>query len=37
MGVIVTFMAVMELIKEALIDIVQNEDFGAIHVKAKSE
>jgi segregation and condensation protein A len=37
MGVIVTFMAVMELIKEALIDMVQNEDFGAIHVKAKSE
>ena len=37
MGVIVTFMAVMELIKEALIDIVQNEDFGAIHVKAKNE
>jgi segregation and condensation protein A len=37
MGVIVTFMAVMELIKESLIDIVQNEDFGAIHVKAKSE
>jgi segregation and condensation protein A len=37
MGVIVTFMAVMELIKESLVDIVQNEDFGAIHVKAKSE
>ncbi len=37
MGVIVTFMAVMELIKEALIDMVQNEDFGAIHIKAKSE
>ena len=37
MGVIVTFMAVMELIKESLIDIVQNESFGAIHVKAKIE
>lgn len=37
MGVIVTFMAVMELIKESLIDIVQNESFAAIHVKAKSE
>jgi len=37
MGVIVTFMAVMELIKESLLDIVQNETFGAIHVKAKSE
>ncbi len=37
LGVIVTFMAVMELIKESLIDIVQNESFGAIHVKAKTE
>lgn len=36
-GVITTFMAVMELIKESLIDIVQNENFGAIHVKAKAE
>jgi segregation and condensation protein A len=37
LGVIVTFMAVMELIKESLIDIVQNEAFGAIHVKARAE
>ncbi len=37
LGVIVTFMAVMELLKESLIDIVQNESFGPIHVKAKSE
>ena len=37
LGVIVTFMAVMELIKESLIDIVQNESFGPIHVKAKTE
>lgn len=37
LGVIVTFMAVMELIKESLIDIVQNEAFGSIHVKAKAE
>lgn len=36
-GVITTFMAVMELIKESLIDIVQNEAFGVIHVKVKSE
>ncbi|MGH1485437.1 MAG: segregation and condensation protein A [Cellvibrionaceae bacterium] len=36
-GVITTFMAVMELIKESLIDIVQNEPFGPIHVKAKME
>ena len=37
LGVIVTFMAVMELVKESLLDIVQNEAFGSIHVKAKSE
>jgi segregation and condensation protein A len=37
MGVIVTFMAVMELIKESLIDFVQSEPFGQIHVKARSE
>lgn len=37
LGVIVTFMAIMELIKESLVDIVQNESFGAIHVKAKSD
>ena len=35
-GVVVTFLAMLELIKEQLIDIVQNELFGAIHVKAKS-
>jgi len=37
LGVIVTFMAIMELIKESLVDIVQNESFAPIHVKAKSE
>ncbi|MEO0443521.1 MAG: ScpA family protein [Pseudomonadota bacterium] len=37
MGVIVTFMAVMELIKESLIDIVQSESFGPIHIKARGE
>ncbi|ODS22940.1 rifampin ADP-ribosyl transferase [Candidatus Endobugula sertula] len=37
LGVIVTFMAVMELIKESLIDIVQSEAFGSIHVKVKVE
>ena len=34
-GVIVTFIAVMELIKESLLDIVQSEPFAPIHVKAK--
>lgn len=36
LGVVVTFLAIMELIKESLIEIVQNESFGAIHVKARS-
>ncbi|WP_420913258.1 segregation and condensation protein A [Kineobactrum sediminis] len=37
LGVVVTFLAVMELIKEALVEIVQTENFGPIHVKARSE
>ena len=37
LGVVVTFLAVMELIKESLVEIVQTESFGPIHVKAKSE
>lgn len=36
LGVVVTFLAVMELIKESLIEIVQSEAFGPIHVKARS-
>ena len=36
LGVVVTFLAVMELIKESLIEIVQTEPFGPIHVKAKT-
>lgn len=35
-GVIVTFISVMELIKESLIEIVQSEPFAPIHVKAKT-
>jgi segregation and condensation protein A len=37
LGVVVTFLALMELIKEALVEIVQTESFGPIHVKARSE
>ena len=37
LGVIVTFLAMMELIKESLVDIVQNELFGAIHLKVRIE
>lgn len=36
LGVVVTFLAVMELIKESLVEIVQAEAFGPIHVKARS-
>ncbi len=35
-GVVVTFLAIMELIKESLVEIVQSEAYGAIHVKARS-
>lgn len=35
LGVVVTFLAVMELIKESLVEIVQNEAYGPIHVKAR--
>ena len=37
LGVVVTFLALMELIKEALVEIVQTESFGPIHVKARAE
>ena len=36
LGVVVTFLAVMELVKESLVEIVQTEAFGPIHVKAKA-
>ena len=34
-GVVVTFLAIMELLKERLVDIVQNELFGSIHLRLK--
>ena len=34
-GVVVTFLAIMELIKETLVEIVQSEPYGPIHVKAR--
>jgi len=37
LGVVVTFLAIMELIKESLVEIVQTESFGPIHVKARTE
>jgi segregation and condensation protein A len=35
LGVVVTFLAIMELMKESLVEIVQTEAFGPIHLKAK--
>ncbi|WP_275098714.1 segregation and condensation protein A [Sedimenticola hydrogenitrophicus] len=37
LGVVVTFLAVLELIKGSLIDLIQAESFGPIHVKAVSQ
>jgi segregation and condensation protein A len=34
MGVTVTFLAILELIKESLVDVVQTEAFGPIHIRA---
>jgi segregation and condensation protein A len=33
-GVVVTFLALMELTRERLVDIVQNEPMGRIYVKS---
>ncbi|WP_407296979.1 segregation and condensation protein A [Stutzerimonas zhaodongensis] len=37
LGVVVTFMAVLELVKESLVELVQNEPFAPIHVRARGE
>ena len=37
LGVVVTFMAILELVKESLVELVQNEPFTAIHVRARAE
>jgi len=34
MGVVVSFLAILELVKESLIDLTQAEPFAPIHVKA---
>jgi segregation and condensation protein A len=36
MGVVVTFLAIMELIKESLVELAQSEPFGPIHIKART-
>ncbi len=36
LGVVVTFMAILELVKESLIELVQSEPFSEIHVRART-
>lgn len=36
LGVVVTFLAILELVKESLVEIVQTEAFAPIHVRAKT-
>lgn len=36
-GVVVTFLAMLELVKESLVELVQNNTFGNIHIKAKQD
>ncbi|MGI9251996.1 MAG: segregation and condensation protein A [Pseudohongiellaceae bacterium] len=35
LGVVVTFLAIMELMKDSLVEIVQSESFGPIHIKSR--
>lgn len=37
LGVVVTFLAMLELCKESMIDIVQNEPFAPIYLKTRTE
>ena len=37
MGVVVSFLALMELTREQLVDLVQNEPFGQIYIRAPEE
>lgn len=37
LGVVVTFLAILELIKESLVDIVQHDVLGSIHVKRREQ
>ncbi len=37
MGVVVTFLAMLELVKESLIELVQSEPFAPIHIRTRTE
>ena len=36
LGVAVTFLAILELLKDTMIDVVQNEEFAPLHIKVSS-
>jgi segregation and condensation protein A len=36
MGVAVTFIAILELLKETVIEVVQSEEFAPLHIRAAS-
>ncbi len=36
LGVVVTFLAILELVKESLVELVQSEAFGPIHLRARA-
>jgi len=36
LGLVVTFLAVLELVKESLVELVQTDVFGSIHVRART-
>ena len=36
MGVAVTFIAILELLRESVIEVVQAEEYSALHVRAAS-
>ena len=35
-GVAVTFLAILELLKDAMIDVVQNQEFAPLHIRVSS-
>lgn len=37
MGIVVTFLAIMELTKESLVELVQSEPFAPVHVRMRAE
>jgi segregation and condensation protein A len=36
MGVAVTFIAILELLRESMIEVVQSDDYAPLHVRAAS-